>query len=487
MPTTKPSPQRSSGGGQYTASASGNFFSLPDPNDFLGTGGEEELEKLRSKSARELAELQGKIQKQLQEQQYQYQLQIQAQAQAASLQQQIQGQQFQTPFMTAELTGSLNGTETLASRQLGQQQSQFEQNLALERLGLEGQQALGWSTLGVQAEIQRRQASLAELNSAHDRAIAEGNFQLAQEIERRSMALQEDTARVQEEIARAEQSGYLANGQLTEAGRAARAREAIERGNVTGVYVDPTTGERMTTQQAQEFAATHGLNTAQVMGVNAQGQLTDAAQQWRTNAALEAARTSAALSQNAGDYFESAAYLRSGDVQDTLGFLGDPRINAGFSSGFRTAGGALPSTSSLANLATGGEGPSPSLTQAQAASATGAPAAYTTAMHQAPALQNALGAAQQQIAAQPFAEGPRAPTQQQVAQYGQEAAGRLANIQPIFQAGAHKLAPGALESMTPTERGLFSSAAKASGIRPEDFEQQYKRSRLQTNVSATAL
>jgi hypothetical protein len=63
---------------------------------------------------------------------------------------------------------------------------------------------------------------------------------------------------------------------------------------------------------------------------------------------------------------------------------------------------------------------------------------------------------------------------------------RLAAYAPIFQAGAHKLAPGTMEAMTPTEKGLFQSAANASGINPDDFEAQYRRSRLMTNANALA-
>jgi hypothetical protein len=61
---------------------------------------------------------------------------------------------------------------------------------------------------------------------------------------------------------------------------------------------------------------------------------------------------------------------------------------------------------------------------------------------------------------------------------------RLAAFAPTFLRGAHKLAPGAMESMSPTEKALFGSAARASGIRPEDWDASYKRSRLQTDMSS---
>ena len=57
----------------------------------------------------------------------------------------------------------------------------------------------------------------------------------------------------------------------------------------------------------------------------------------------------------------------------------------------------------------------------------------------------------------------------------------------VIKPGAHKLAPGTMEGWSDTEKGLVTSAIKASGLNPADFEQQYNRAKLQTGVSATQI
>lgn len=143
------------------------------------------------------------------------------------------------------------------------------------------------------------------------------------------------------------------------------------------------------------------------------------------------------------------------------------------------------------------DGPSPSLTQAAAAN-DGNAQVYKTQMYKPPAPQPTVAqttGAQAQNGGQVQTPGfiqtnrPQAPAavNSQSAIPGgvtDVAAQRLAAFQPIFQRGAHKLAPGALEALSPTERGLLTSAAKASGINPADFEQTYKRSHTFNTESA---
>lgn len=63
---------------------------------------------------------------------------------------------------------------------------------------------------------------------------------------------------------------------------------------------------------------------------------------------------------------------------------------------------------------------------------------------------------------------------------------RLAQIRGIYAAGAHKLAPGALEQMTPTERGLFGSGIDAIGGDQDTFLDQYRRSRVGQRLGMAA-
>jgi hypothetical protein len=60
---------------------------------------------------------------------------------------------------------------------------------------------------------------------------------------------------------------------------------------------------------------------------------------------------------------------------------------------------------------------------------------------------------------------------------------RLAQIKSIYAAGAHQLAPGSLEQLTPTERSLFTSGISAAGGDADTFLDQYRRSRIGQGVS----
>ena len=142
------------------------------------------------------------------------------------------------------------------------------------------------------------------------------------------------------------------------------------------------------------------------------------------------------------------------------------------------------------------EGPSASLSNAERVRA-GEGEIYTTQMHkegipEPPKPPVNFQDAQQQLIAQTAGVPQGIPTPAQAianvgSPYSIADQQRLAQYGKVFREGAHRLAPGALESMTPTERSLFSSAARASGIRPEDFEATYKRSRLQTGESALTI
>lgn len=475
-----------------------------------GLGTADSSAKASSKAAKQLAELQGKIQKQLAKQQAEYAQALEAQRAAASLQQQREQQAFQKPFSEAELTGLYNGTKTLAmiqeernareftqqqqqqesqfGRQLEQSDTQFNKTLEQQQREFQMENEIEQNKLNLQAEIQRRTLTLQELETAQQDAIARGELALSEEIQRRKTALEEQNQRDQVALETAQTSGYMQNGQLTEAARAARAQEALARAEALGVYVDPQTGLAVgETQAAKQFNAEMALKEAQTMGVNSQGQMTDAAQQWRTQSGLEYARVAAQLAANPADYFESAAFMRNSSAQDPMAFLSEiNNANAGSNAGFRSYGQALPGANSIQRIAQGqpaptttglgsaftnvqgqmpqNDGPSASISQAQAANQ-GQNVAYTKSMNQPiPPLGQTF--------------------QAQQATYADPAAQRLAAFAPTFQAGAHRMGPGAMEAMSPTEKSLFQSAARASGINPEDWEQSYKRSRLQTEVSA---
>jgi hypothetical protein len=243
----------------------------------------------------------------------------------------------------------------------------------------------------LEREIFTNQHSLAQLQEKHDYEIATGQLDLARKTQADMNALETRIQNWQEQLTRMQTSGYMDTGALTEEARRnradeeARARaqgweeksgaaeltgfyegalteearqnralEAIDIGNVTGVYTNPETGERMTTQQAREFAASHGLEVTQVMGVDEQGRMTDAAQEWRTNAALDYAKTAAQLQANPGDYFESAAFMRGAQASGVPAFL--EQINQGGMSsnmGFRSAATGLPSVGSMEQIAGG--------------------------------------------------------------------------------------------------------------------------------------
>ena len=510
-----------------------------------GLGTADSSAKASSKAAKQLAELQGKIQKQLAKQQAEYAQALEAQRAAASLQQQREQQAFQKPFTEAELTGLYNGTKTLAmiqeernarefreqqqqqesqfGRQLEQSGTQFNKTLEQNQREFQMENELEQNKLNLQAEIQRRTLTLQELETAQKDAIARGELALSEEIQRRKTALEEQNQRDQVALETAQTSGYMQNGQLTEAARAARAQEALARAEALGVYVDPQTGLAVgETQAAKQFNAEMALKEAQTMGVNAQGQMTDAAQQWRTQSGLEYARVAAQLAANPADYFESAAFMRNASVQDPMNFLNEiNRANAGSNAGFRSYGQGLPGANSIQRIAQGQPAPSTGMYNMFASAQESMPqdemvgiglaergadlngadmGSYRgmvqsgmkppTATQEGPSASVAQAQAANQGQNVAFTKSMNQPMpslgqafQAQQANYD-PAAQRLQAFAPVFQAGAHRMGPGAMEAMSPTEKALFQSAARASGINPEDWDQSYKRSRLQTEVSA---
>lgn len=528
-----------------TSTAPFDISQLTNALKGIKVGGDElDVTKLQGKNAQELAELQGKLQKELAAQQNQYNLALQAQQQAGQMALQTGQEQFQSPFMAAQLTGNYNGQSTLAAQQQAQAAAQwsqeqvargneFQANLGLQYNQLTNQQnqfnaqqalqagefdkgyELDQQKFALQTDISNRQQALAELTQQQQNAIQQGNLDLARQIQTRQLDLQQQNQEAQNRLQTMQTSGYMDNGQLTEAARAARAQEGMQQGALTGSYIDPTTGQVVQTQAAKEFQQNFGLQQGQLTG-NYNGQMTDAAQQWRTNAALQAAQTQAQLQANPGDYFQAAAYNRGIQGTGVLNFLPQASNMAnGSNVGFRGAMSGLPPTGSMNQIAQGGGYTQPLAAQQQgqglAASGgfgparaagdsgthsvnqaeqayQGAQTAYTNSMN-VPSMGANQPVAQQQ--GQQGGQMYAAPNNGQLGMSGQGgpdlAQQRLNSFAPTFQAGAHKLAPGTMEAMSPTERGLFNSAAKASGINPDDFQQAYNRSRLQTNVSANQI
>ena len=467
-----------------------------------GTGSEDKALKAQSKSQQELAKLNGEIQKQLAEQQSQYAQALAAQQAAASLEAERSRQEYERPFQEAGLTGYYNGNQTLQGQQLATTIDQFNRQFSLN------------------SEIERRQISLAELTQQQQNAVAQGNLDLAREIQTRQVQLQAEQQAAQQELDRIKTSGFMENGNLTEEARQARFNEANQRAQTMGFYM-PSYAEVIPEGNIGGFGynderSYHAASMmAEQAGTLPQGQMTDEAQKWRAQAGLEYARTAAQLSSNPADYFESAAYMRNAGNTGALGFLDAINKNGlGSNVGFRTGAGATPQTNSMANVAgtptpafmgnpvsnspTGPQpttgrnaaaptGASPSLTRAENVS-NGTEDVYTTMMHTneiAPQVKTytppaspgpspipafVAGASPSSVNPQSIVPGsPPIGVSDPVAE-------RLSAFQPLFRAGAHKLQAGALESLSPTERGLFQSAAKASGVNPEDYEQSYKRS-----------
>jgi YD repeat-containing protein len=412
----------------------------------------------------------------------------------------IQNQQFADQF--GEGQREFNVTTGLKQQELGEDTRQFDQTYALDQ-----------QKVALQTEIDRGNLQLQQLQEQHDTALRQGQLDLAREIQTKQQALAETQAANENRLRTADQSGFMDNGQLTEAARQARAGEAYQQqqlalqdkiqtgqltlaqaqamgydaqGNLTEAARAARVNEGLQNTQTMGYDANGNLtlqgrqqgldevyrNTG-MMGVDANGNLTDASQQWRTSAGLQAAGMLAQAQMRPDDYFLAAALQRNGDVQNNLGFLN--AAGAGSSMGFHSAATSLPQTGTIPGLsapnaqqnvpgAGQASGPSPSVAASQAAAA-GQPAAFTTQTHD-PA-QAAFANAQQGMPMDPAAQ-------------------RLAAMQPTIMAGAHKLAPGSMEAMSATEKGLFTSGLKASGMSPDDWDQQYKRSRLQTGVSALA-
>lgn len=469
--------------------------------------------KSKSKSDKEIAKLQGKIQKELQAQQAQYAQQLAAQQQQAALQMQEQQQQFQKPFNEAELTGYYNGQQTLSMQQMLIQKGMDERKLAL-----------------------------AELTQQQQNAVAQGNLELAREIQTRQQNLAEQQAADEKALETMKLSGRMEDGYLTEEARQNRLSEANQYAQTMGYYMpsyaqvvpEGNVGGFAYNDERSYWEATRLAQQAGTYGQYSNMEMTDAAKQWRTTAALQYAQTAAQLAQNPADYFESAAFMRGADASGATGFLQDINTTGiGSNLGFRSAQQGLPQTNSMQNIAgqppaavtneqspgfqrpttptgqpapTGpvpdgqmmfaggggafnerGSSPSASIEQARAARA-GEPVLYTTQMHQElPPEQPKAAPMQAQFATAQAAVPQMGTATAPQSTYNAATQARLNAFAPTFQQGAHKLAPGALEALSPTERSLFNSAAKASGIRPEDFDSAYKRSRLQTGVGATAM
>ena len=623
MPTTKPKPNTTNQTGEYraTGSAASPFGMTPEQMiaAFPGTGGEMDIEKEKGKAAKDLAKLNGQIQKDLQKMQQEAAMALAQQNAANQLAQQRDQQAYNKPFTEAELTGLYNGTKTLQSvmadrtyeilqRQQQAQESQFQQtfnqqsgqwenefNASNQKFNAElnykmqqdqSQSAQWEAEFGLQNRIQTGEldisqnrlqldsriaatdAELRRLESDRQNAIASGQLELAKEIQGRQTVVQEQKLALDQELGRAEASGFLASGALTEQARAARAREeeakraamageglktaelsgvmgngslteqaraarvaeAMRQAEISGVFTDPDTGQQMgVTEARRQFDVENQLRQAQIMGTDASGNLTDEAQRWRQQQAMDYAAMQAKLAQSPEDYFEAAALQRTGAAQNAMGFLQDINNQQnGTNAGFRTSMAQLPRTNSMQNIAGQTEGPSQSLAVAQNAAVTGAQGAYTASMNRpAEAVNGAVPTGQRLGAgvgnglppgADPyggsmvqeynapqtggtemrgFAGAQQAMNNGSVStgtgQLGMtgnapdKAAQRLAGFAPTLQAGAHKLKAGALAAMSGTERGLFNSAARASGINPDDFEQQFNRSRLQTNFSANQI
>jgi hypothetical protein len=329
--------------------------------------------KAQTKSAQKIAKLQASTQKKVAK------MQIQAQKDLAEANyhytQALQDdtQSYNHPFDEAKMTGFYQGpqgnwVQTLEGKQQDENKREFDTNFGLEqsKFGLESDIQHG--RLDLDTEIQRGQLDLQRLNEQHDYAIATGNLDLARTTQEQKNTLETRIQAWTEASQRMQMSGFMDNGQMTEEARQNRAQEAINTGNLTGVYVDPTTGARMTTEQAREFAANHGLDVTKVMGVDESGRMTDAAQQWRTQAALDYAKTAAQLQANPGDYFESAAFQRGAQASGVPAFLQEINQNGmGPNMGFRSAQTGLPSVGSMAQVAAGpagspgatGPGPAP--------------------------------------------------------------------------------------------------------------------------------
>lgn len=512
--------------------------------------------KLQGKNAISLAQLQGQLQQQLAAQQNQYQLALQAQQNA-----------YQAPFTAAGLTGTYNGAPTLANQAQQNQnsqfyagqtqnQNQFNQTQAAQTAQNQNQlnefqagqtlnnsqfqqnYGLSQAQFGLQQQIQTGQLQLAQLAQQQQNAIAQGNLDLANQIQNKIADITQQNNLAQQQNTQAQTSGFMANGQMTEQQREAQAQQqlaqtnsmgvdaqgnqtlagktqqqnnAIAAGQLTGQYIDPTTGQPMTTEQANEFQKNYQLESQAQSGVMANGQYTDQSQQWRQQQALSALQTQAQLQSNPSNYFESAMYNRGLQGSGALTFMPSVQNLAdGSNAGFRSANNNLPQTGSLQALASGQQtgtaqpgaygmaqpiqgaqqapnasgdsGPSASVANAQNAYQ-GNQAAYTNSMN-VPSMQSGTAA---QMTGQ---QGGQAQMAGQMGMYGQGqdlASQQLAAFRPTFAQGAQKLAPGSLEAMNPSEKSLFESAAGASGINAQDFETQYKRSRLQTGVGANQL
>lgn len=475
----------------------------------------------KSKADKQLAELEAKLKKQLQEQQYNYQLKLQEQQQKMALEELQAKQAYEKPFSEAELTGFYNGAETVNLKQLNQQGSQFNQSLQQQQT--EFTKTLEQKVLD--RELDTMRLDLDKLTQQQQNAIQQGQLDLEREIETEKLALQKEIQRGELALETSKTTGKMPDGTFTDAARAARVNEAMEMAKITGQVVpsyvtSSPTGNVGGFSYNDEASYNEAWRQASAAGTAPATQMTDAAQQWRAQAGLDYAKTAAQLAQSPENYFEAAAFMRNGAADASRGYLADINTQGlGSNVGFRSAGGNLPGTASMQTVAgqgtptnpapiteatpSGGfnEGPSPSITNAEGVRA-GEGEIYTTTMHKEgvpaqtqtvpTAFRDQFGAAQTAMPSPQPGNPQGIPTPAAAIAnvgdpYSIEDRARLNQYGQVFKAGAHKLAPGSLEAMNPTERSLFNSAAKASGIRPEDFDTQYKRSRLQTDVSAMAL
>ncbi len=310
----------------------------------------------KSKAEKELAKLEGDIKKALAKQQYAYQLQLQEQQQKASLEELQAKQAYEKPFSEAELTGFYNGQETLNKQQLTQQGQQFNQTIE--------QQVLD-------RELDNMKLELAKLTQQQQNAIAQGQLDLSREIETKKLALQTEIERGQLDLETYKTTGRMPDGTFTEGARAQRVSEAMEMAKITGRVVpsyatSAPSGNVGGFSYTDEASYNEAWRQATAAGTAPAAEMTDAAQQWRAQLGVQYAQTAAQLAQNPENYFEAAAFSRSGAADAARGYLADIN-NTGLGSnvGFRSAAtGNLPGTASMQTVAGQGTPTNPAPGQA---------------------------------------------------------------------------------------------------------------------------
>ena len=307
----------------------------------------------KTKAEKELAKLEGQIKKQLQEQQYKYQLKLQEQQQKMALEELQAKQAYEKPFSEAELTGFYNGSETINLKQLNQQGSQFNQSLTQQQT--EFTKTLEQKVLD--RELDTMRLDLDKLAQQQRNAIEQGQLDLSRQIDTEKLALQKEIQRGELALETSKTTGKMPDGTFTDAARAARVNEAMEMAKITGQVVpsyvtSSPTGNVGGFQYNDEASYNEAWRQASAAGTAPATQMTDAAQQWRTQAGLDYAKTAAQLAQNPENYFEAAAFMRNGMADASRGFLDAINTNGlGSNMGFRSgATGNLPGTASMQTI-----------------------------------------------------------------------------------------------------------------------------------------